>query len=53
MGIFPGVGVRVTVQCNGKEWSCSTFGNGGFQPLTCRCCTITPHTPRRAPPLLL
>ena len=30
MGIFLGVGVRVTVQWNVKEWSCSTFGNGGF-----------------------
>ena len=44
MGIDLGVGVRVRVRWNGKQWLSIKFGNGGFQPLTYRCCTITPHT---------
>ena len=30
MGIALGVGVRVRVQWNGKQWSSRRFGNGGF-----------------------
>ena len=30
MGIDLGVGVRVRVQWNGKQWLSIKFGNGGF-----------------------
>ena len=30
MGMVLGVGVRVRVQWNGKQWSSSRLGDGGF-----------------------